>query len=276
MLGICVLASGSSGNVTAIWSDEAGILIDCGRSKKYILESLASLNLDIQKFKGIIITHGHGDHIGSGVLNLSRTFHIPIYIHKDTYDLVRTKYDCKKIDELDRTLVRYHTLEPFAVDEFDLQPFPTFHTGGFAGKTFGFRITHTANEQTHRIGFLTDTGKVDEHIINTLNDCSVLVLEANHDPAMVEKSSRPYLNKQWILSDYGHLSNYDHAQAVISLKKQTKSLLRHIFLAHISEQHNTPMNAFQQITDRLKEHKIDNITLIPTYHRRKSIILTIG
>jgi phosphoribosyl 1,2-cyclic phosphodiesterase len=273
-LNVCVLASGSSGNSTVVWTEKTGVLIDCGKSRKFILDSLAEINVDIGIIKGILVTHGHGDHVGHGMVTLSMNYRIPIYINEVTYKAVRTRHDCRKIKKIEDKLVYRHPAEKFTIGDIEVVPFESSHSGGYVGKSHGFVINHGS----HKLGFLTDTGKVDEGMISFLCGCNSIVLEANHDPAMVEKSTRHYVNKSWILSDSGHLSNHDHALAIIKIKKQSAKddALKNVFLAHISEEHNTLDNAISQITEKLSENHIVDVELIPTAHKIRSKILKIA
>ena len=60
-LKVCVLRSSSSGNCTAIWTAESGILIDCaGIGLKEIEKDLREIKLDPFRIKGIVITHERG------------------------------------------------------------------------------------------------------------------------------------------------------------------------------------------------------------------------
>jgi len=273
-LNVCVLASGSSGNSTVVWTEDAGVLIDCGKSRKYITESLEVIGIGMEIIKGILITHGHGDHVGNGMLLLSSNYRIPIYIDKTTYDAVKTRRDCRKIKKIGEGLVLHHSEKSFTVCGLEIIPFETFHSGGYAGKPHGFVVKSGAR----KIGFLTDTGCVDDRMINVLCGCDSLVLEANHDPAMVEKSFRHPDNKKWILSDHGHLSNHDHAQAIVKIKKRSgkADALKHVFLAHLSEDHNTPSNALRQVREKLAENGIHDVELIPTNRKSCSRVVKIA
>lgn len=277
-LHICVLASGSSGNATVIWNKQNALLIDCGRSKRFVEEAFRAIRCDIATLKGILITHGHGDHINSGTIILARHHRVPIYIHKDTYAAVLQKETCKRIAFLEPGLVCHHSADDFSIGDFRIRPFATFHNGGFVGRSFGFAITCVNGTAIpSKIGFLTDTGMVDDTIVEALTDSHALILEANHDPVLVEMSDRHPMNKEWILSDFGHLSNQANADTItkIILRSKDRGKLRHIFMAHISEQHNTPHIAYRQIKAILDRNNIGDVQLIPTYHRKRSLILTV-
>jgi len=76
-----------------------GFIVDPGGSEDYIANKIKELKI---KPIGILLTHGHADHIG-GVIGLKEKFNIPIYIHEAdanyiknpdlnlSYDLFRKK-----------------------------------------------------------------------------------------------------------------------------------------------------------------------------------------
>ena len=276
-LRICVLASGSSGNSTAIWTGDSGILIDCGCSQRYMERMLQDTSMSIGGIKGIVVTHGHSDHVSPGAVGFAKRHSIPFYIHKDTYCLVQSRNSTRKIAELGAPLVRYHSHRKFQVGRFLIEPIPVFHSGGCTGEPFGFRITADAGTKAFRIGYLTDTGTINDTMVKSLLDCHVLVLEANHDPELVRVSRRHYLNKKWILGDYGHLNNSDAAETIRRIKERSDdgNALKYVFVAHISKEHNTIDGALRQIEERLCACGIEGVRLLPTYHGRRSSILKI-
>ena len=62
MLKYCSIGSGSSGNCHFVSYKDTNILIDAGLSGKRIITGLEEINADIEKIKGIFITHEHSDH----------------------------------------------------------------------------------------------------------------------------------------------------------------------------------------------------------------------
>jgi phosphoribosyl 1,2-cyclic phosphodiesterase len=64
-----------------------------------------------------------------------------------------------------------------------------------------------------------------------------LVLECNHDSAMLAAGTYPGHLKQRIRSRYGHLDNQASAALLAGLDN---SRLRHVLAAHLSQENNTP------------------------------------
>ena len=82
------IASGSSGNCTYVGSENTGILVDVGVSKKKILDALQDVDRTFADINGIVITHEHIDHIrGLGVI--SRAYGIPIYATEATIEEIK-------------------------------------------------------------------------------------------------------------------------------------------------------------------------------------------
>ncbi|MDT2265430.1 hypothetical protein P7H12_20160 [Paenibacillus larvae] len=69
-----------------------------------------------------------------------------------------------------------------------------------------------------------------------------IIIEANHDPDMLEMSSYPNGVKARILSHIGHLSSDRLAEA---LKRLIKGRGEHIYLTHLSNNNNLPALAEQ-------------------------------
>lgn len=61
------------------------VIVDPGGDPKSIIEEVLKNELDV---KAIVLTHGHGDHIGA-VLAIKKHFNIPVMIHKDDSEMVK-------------------------------------------------------------------------------------------------------------------------------------------------------------------------------------------
>jgi phosphoribosyl 1,2-cyclic phosphodiesterase len=83
---------------------------------------------------------------------------------------------------------------------------------------------------------LTDTGSTTTHIVEQLSGCDALMLECNHDMAMLMNGSYPESLKARVGGRFGHLSNEQAAELLVQLDTQR---LQHLVAAHLSEQNNT-------------------------------------
>jgi phosphoribosyl 1,2-cyclic phosphodiesterase len=84
---------------------------------------------------------------------------------------------------------------------------------------------------------LTDVGVATPHITSVLSGCDALVLESNHDAAMLASSRYPASLKARIGGMHGHLNNDAAAGILASLDR---SKLRHLVAAHLSRENNLP------------------------------------
>lgn len=73
-------------------------------------------------------------------------------------------------------------------------------------------------------------------------------MESNHDVEMLNNGNYPFSLRQRILSDKGHLSNYDSSKYLSSfIGNNTK----YILLAHLSQDNNTEELAYNTLVNRL-------------------------
>ena len=263
-LKICVLKSGSSGNCTAIWTGRSAILVDCGgrTSADNFCQMLNAIDLQPARINGIVVTHGHGDHLNSDTFKIAKKFAIPVYIHRKTF---LNGNDCKP--DCPRDLIQHHNARMFSIKEFKITPFRSVHEGGHAGQPHGFCIEYGQADEMYKIGYLTDTSEVSGKMIEALSNSHCLVIEANHDLEMVENHPPPHVNwKQ-------HLSNEATAEAIAKiLKNSANNIPKYIFLAHLSRDNNTPEAALRKITKRILEDGYSEISVLLTDQVKKSQI----
>ena len=101
---------------------------------------------------------------------------------------------------------------------------------------------------SRKIAVATDLGYFPKAIELALHACDLVVLEANHDTAMLSNGRYPYALKQRIKSRRGHLSNDDAAEATVRLACAGVSS---VLLGHLSKENNSEQLAFRTVTDRL-------------------------
>jgi phosphoribosyl 1,2-cyclic phosphodiesterase len=91
-----------------------------------------------------------------------------------------------------------------------------------------------------RVGLVTDLGHVPEGLAGHLEGCATLLLESNHDPALLRDGPYPEPIKRRVAGSHGHLSN---EQAAALLERLSPGLAR-VVLMHLSEANNRPDLAF--------------------------------
>lgn len=228
------LGSGSQGNALLVEAGATRILLDCGFSVRETTSRLARLGLGPEHLTGIVVTHEHADHVG-GVARLARRFDLPVWLSYGTYaylaSLDQLPADCRVIDS--------HSA--FALDDLWVEPFPVPHD---AREPLQFVF----GDGRHRLGILTDTGSATAHIEQTLNGCDALVLECNHDEAMLREGPYPPRLKERVGGRFGHLSN---AAAAALLARLDTGRLRHLVAAHLSETNNLPQLARHALAQAL-------------------------
>jgi phosphoribosyl 1,2-cyclic phosphodiesterase len=100
---------------------------------------------------------------------------------------------------------------------------------------------------------LTDLGRPTELVAEKIRDVDLLVLETNHDEQMLLEGPYPWELKQRIRSNHGHLSNRQSARL---LSMALSPRLKHVVLAHLSDENNTPELALRAIRQVLGDRPI--------------------
>ena len=264
---LCVLSSGSGGNCLYLEAGSARVLIDAGLSAKETARRLDAADLRLQDLTGVLLTHEHADHAG-GAAVLARKLGIPVYATRGTHLALR--------DQPPEELVRF--IEPGQA--FRLSPPSGRSPAGSASSSKGtshlvedglyatpIGISHDASEPVVysieerfpdgacvRTAVVTDCGHAPAELAEALAAHDALVLEMNHDLRRLMDGPYPWSLKQRVRSGRGHLSN---AQGAGLLAATHHRGLRHVFLAHLSAENNTPdlaRAAAEAVLDRAGSH----------------------
>lgn len=221
------LGSGSSGNAMLVEAGAAArptrLLIDCGFTLKELTLRLARLGLQPEALDGVFVTHEHGDHVGCA-LALARRHRLPLWMSRGTWRAIGAPV-------LDDGLLRFaRDGEPIALRDLEIEPYTVPHD---AAEPLQLRC----GDGAHRLGVLTDAGSLTPHMVESLQGCDALLLECNHDRALLAASAYPASLKQRIGGRLGHLANELAAELLAACRH---ARLRHVVAAHLSEQNNRP------------------------------------
>lgn len=231
---IAVLASSSRGNASVISAGDTTIMVDAGIAALRIRRGLEACGLSARAVQGIFITHEHSDHV-SGLGVFCAKNHTPVYCSRYLRQDLRRLTDTPLtfIEPGNTVQVGRVSVTPFSVSHDALDPL------GYVFEYDGVRL-----------GYVTDTGKVTRSMEALLQGVNALYLESNYDVNMLHNSGRPRDLIGRIEGHWGHLSN---DQACELVRRLAHPELRHVILAHISPDCNTPECAFRAMQATLNE-----------------------
>lgn len=224
------LGSGSRGNGTLIDADGTCVLVDCGFSLTETERRLARLGYRGEDLDAVLITHEHGDHV-RGVARFAARYDLPVRATAGTLAAC-TRHSFERIDP-------FSAHDAFAIGGLQITPIAVPHD---AREPAQFLFSDGAR----CIGLLTDTGHITAHVVRSLTGCDALILECNHDVAMLARGPYSPSLKRRVGGLLGHLSN---AQAAALLAQLDVSRLQHLVAAHLSEQNNTPEEARRALAE---------------------------
>ena len=230
MAKFCSLFSSSSGNCTFLGNGDRGILIDAGVSAKKIKEALLKREIDPGNIDGIFVTHEHSDHI-NGIRVFASAYKIPVFATEGTLSALEENGTLNgkfPFDIMPR--------EGVQVGDLFVTSFETPHD---SRESCGYKIIFPHGQKAV---IATDIGRITPTVENALMGAELVMLESNHDVAMLQSGDYPYYLKRRILSDRGHLSNEACAQEAVKLVKKGTARL---FLGHLSTENNFPDLAYQ-------------------------------
>ena len=214
------LGSGSEGNGLVVEADHTRVLMDCGFGLADTVARLARLGLQPDELAGIVVTHEHGDHIG-GVGRLARKYKLPVWLTAGTLGMAQD------LDGVAVQVIDSHA--PFVVEALEIQPYPVPHDAREP-------VQYVFFDGAKRLGVLTDSGCGTPHIEAMLAAVEALVLECNHDAAMLENGPYPASLKRRVGGRFGHLEN---SQSAALLEKLKHDRLQCVMAAHVSRKNNT-------------------------------------
>ncbi|MBQ0018742.1 MAG: ribonuclease J [Clostridiales bacterium] len=154
-------------NCTVIECCDQILIIDCGLAfPEYemfgidiVIPDFTYLRNNMEKVKGLIVTHGHEDHIG-GIPYLLREMNVPIYAAPLTLGLIEHKL------EENAMIADLHTIEPgskFNVGCFKVEAIRTNHS---IADSLAFSIKFPGGHVIHTGDFKVDYSPLDGKVID--------------------------------------------------------------------------------------------------------------
>lgn len=193
-------------------------MIDNGFSIKETDKRMERLGVSGDEISAILVTHEHADHVG-GVARYARRYNIPVWASHGTGAMI------KNIDSVQC----FNSHKIFELGEISVEPILVPHDAREPTQ-FVFRSNNL------KLGVMTDTGSITQHMVDVLKGCDALLLECNYDREMLLNGVYPESLKRRVLGDWGHL---DNQQAIELLQHLDTSTLQHLVLAHVSEKNNS-------------------------------------
>ena len=153
---IDLLCSGSKGNSCLIRHEDTQLLIDCGSTKKYLMESFKKVGACVDDTNGVLISHAHSDHVSQ----LKHFKHLDVYSYCDLKDAL-DKHDVVPNQKL-------------IIKDLSIQFLGLSHD---SPHTIGFVV----ESDKEKLVYVTDTGYVPNQIKPYIANADHYIFESNHD-----------------------------------------------------------------------------------------------
>lgn len=228
-----VLGTGSRGNAVLMESDGARLVVDAGFGVRALAERFAAVKIAPESVGACVITHEHADHV-KGVRHAAARWGWAVHAsHGTTGAHAPTRAS---------GVTSFAAGDVIRAGPFQVQTVATPHD---AAESVAVVVTAASGA---RAAVCYDLGHATDLVRQALRDVDVLVLEANHDEAMLRAGPYPPSVMERIAGRHGHLSN----RAAGALARDVASpALRHVVLAHLSESCNDPRLAAHAVSEAL-------------------------
>lgn len=219
-----ILASGSGGNAALVWAGDALLLLDAGLGHRVLAERLDAARVGFRALGHVLVSHGHLDHSRSAGIVAKKhdaTLLAPAKI-LDHPALARAR------ERRPVTVGVPHLIDAGGGQHLEIDAVAVPHD---CDPTYAYRLRHGGRT----LSVITDMGEPREDVARALGGAHVLVLESNHDPAMLSAGPYSASLKSRVAGAQGHLSN---AEMATMLRRLAGPDLHTVVLAHISEKNN--------------------------------------
>ncbi len=156
-------------NITAYEYKDDILLVDCGMAFPdeetpgidIVIPDFSYLIKNREKVRGLVVTHGHEDHIGA-IPYLLQNLNLPIYATRLTIGLIEGKLKEHRL----LSGADLHTVEPGSVLEFGVFSVEFIHVNHSIPDAVGFAIKTPVGTVVHTGDFKIDTTPIDDHVID--------------------------------------------------------------------------------------------------------------
>jgi phosphoribosyl 1,2-cyclic phosphodiesterase len=224
---VTILASGPSGNAILIEVGApqerraARVLIDCGLQPRRLGQRLerSGGGAQLEDLTALALTHEHADHASGARALLGAG--LPVYCTTGTAQALDLE-GSRAIKAGGELGLGGLTLRPVAIPHDAAEP-----------------VAFIASAPGGKVGIVLDCGHVTPQLLAALEGCDALVVEANHEPALLRAGPYPAALKRRIAGDRGLLPNAQ-AAALCAQLSASRHPPRLVVLAHLSVENNRP------------------------------------
>jgi len=224
---LCVLASGSRGNCSALVTtfDDGRrdvVLFDLGLSPRRTRNTLEAIGVSIDDVRAAVVTHLDSDHCNAGWAK-GRGDSFPLFLHE------------RHIGRAERGGFLRSRADRFDDKSFAVTDHVRISATLMSHDSLGVAAFHVELSGGATLGYATDLGHATPGLAEHLAGVDVLAIESNYCPYLQKTSQRPPWLKQRIMGGAGHLSNAQSADLVRAIAPG-----RRVVLLHLSQECNRP------------------------------------
>ena len=233
---IKIISSGSKANCTLVSCGFTNLLIDLGPTSSFVASELEKEGINPKDINGVIITHTHSDHI-KGLRVFIKNSNALVYITEELVPEIIKIVPAQNIRLIDKI---------FKLDDITIELLNMSHDVPCHGILLEYK--------NKELVYITDTGYVNKKYIPKILNKDFYIIETNYNEKMLMEGPYPYILKQRIIGDSGHMSNR-YAGSILA--KCIGEKTKYIFLAHISEHNNDKELVMEEVKDELKNIDFD-------------------
>ena len=156
-------------NITVYEYKDDILLVDCGMAFPdedtpgidIVIPDFSYLTKNKERIRGLVVTHGHEDHIGA-IPYLLQELNVPIYATRLTIGLIEGKLKEHRL----LNTAELHTVDPGQSVNFGVFSVEFIHVNHSIPDAVGFAIKTPIGTVVHTGDFKIDTTPIDDHVID--------------------------------------------------------------------------------------------------------------